>query len=204
LLKPRGGAGKNRASHQDRGRGRKYDREPHHRQEPPEPPYREPAQTAAHVRCRVPAQRNAQYQAAQHIKQDHRGVGLDEKFSGGKQCIAGTQGKMRILNAAVAHQRERVADRNAQGRDAAQRLQSDGMPLKLKASGHCAMLPVQAPSRKSEIFPRFRYLRMKPSTTRRAHITVTTMQQKSRKLEKLNVLSPVLPSRWNVLYAKLP
>ena len=39
---------------------------------------------------------------------------------------------MRILDAAIAHDGEGVADRHAQRRDAAQRLQPDGMPLEPK------------------------------------------------------------------------
>jgi len=44
-----------------------------------------------------PAQRLAEQQAAEHIEQDHRRVGLDEHLTGGKQRVARPQRKVRIL-----------------------------------------------------------------------------------------------------------
>jgi hypothetical protein len=88
-----------------------------------------------------PAQRFAKHQTAQHVEQDHRGVGLDQHLAGGEQRIGRPQRKVRILDAAVAHNRKAMADSDAQRGNTAEQLQPQRMTLEAKIPSHRAMLP---------------------------------------------------------------
>jgi hypothetical protein len=111
---------------------------------------------AEFARCRAPAQRLAQHEAAEHVKKNHRRIGLDEDFTRGQERVTRPQGKMRVLDAAVAHHRECVPDGDAQRRNAAQRLQGVRMTLEPKNPTHRRMLAGQAKAGNARKFSAFR------------------------------------------------
>ena len=142
LVEPPGCAGERRMPDDDSDNGGKDDRQPHdqERAATAAAPQRRRNAEARSPHCVGAATRRAPGHSA-HRTGSLAVLGWIEHLAGREQRIARPAAQnVRILDAAVAHDREAMADGDAQGRNATQRLQPERMPLEAKIPSHRAML----------------------------------------------------------------